>query len=41
MTGRKAVERKRFGNYYKAYEFEYQVVTDARGQDGRGRTLVT
>jgi hypothetical protein len=41
MTGRKAVERKRFGNHYKAYEFEYQAVTDARGQDGRGRTLVT
>ena len=24
MTGRKAVERKRFGNHYEAYEFEYQ-----------------
>ena len=41
MTGRKAVERKRLGNHYKAYEFEYQAVTDASGQDGRGRTLVT
>ena len=41
ITGRKALERKRFGNHYKAYEFEYQAVTDARGQDGRGRTLVT
>jgi hypothetical protein len=40
MTGRKAVERKTFGNHYKAYEFEYQAVTDASGQDGRGRTLV-
>jgi len=38
MTGRKAVERKRFGNHYKAYEFEYQALqmrVARTGGDGR------
>ena len=32
MTERKAVERKRLGNHYEAYEFEYRAVTNASGQ---------
>jgi hypothetical protein len=41
MTGQKADERKRFGNHCKAKKFEHQAVTNASGQDGRERTLVT
>jgi hypothetical protein len=40
-TGRKAVERMKFGNHCKAYEFEHQADVDASGYDGRERTLVT